>query len=152
MDALMTEIDVERIGPEAARALAPLLAALAQERLGGSPPRPDRYYTERLLAGRGIEFVGARCDGELVGFAQFHEWPDVPSGLDCGLIDGLWVRPDRRRLGIGRRLIDHVAGEGRRRGWSRLRWLVDETSASPPLPAIPARTVRWRSSAGEPAW
>jgi GNAT superfamily N-acetyltransferase len=130
----MLDIQVTSLGLDAAAPLAGLMASHLQEVRGGEPPRPDRYYAEKLLADRRIGLMGARLDGELIGFVVFHELPDCISGLDGGLIDTVYVRADRRGHGAGRAMLEALTEEGRKRAWSRLRWSVDETRAHSSLP------------------
>lgn len=121
----MTSPDVLRLSSDHAGALAALIAAHVQELNGGSPPRPDRYWAERLLADPRIRLFGARLDGELVGFAVVHELTDCLTGLETGLLETVFVRPDRRGRGAGRELLAAIGAEGRARAWSRLRRVVE---------------------------
>ncbi len=130
----MLDFEVSQLGLDAASPLAGLMASHLQEMRGGEPPRPDRYYAEKLLADRRVGLIGVRLAGELVGFVLFHEMPDCLSGLEGGLIDTIYVRGDRRGQGAGRALLDAVSEEGRRRAWSRLRWCVDEGRSHSTLP------------------
>lgn len=130
----MTCIDVLRLSSGHAPALARLLADHVQEVRGGEPPRPDRYWAEKLLAEPRIRIFGARLDGDLVGFAVVHELTDCLTGLETGLLETLFVRSDRRGRGAGRELLAAIANEGRARAWSRLRWIVDEGERRSSLP------------------
>jgi GNAT superfamily N-acetyltransferase len=47
----------------------------------------------------------------------------------CYLQD-LFVVPERRGLGIGRKLIEHVYAEAQREGCARVYWLTQETNAT----------------------
>jgi ribosomal protein S18 acetylase RimI-like enzyme len=58
----------------------------------------------------------AEQDAELAGFAAWYV-PDVPSTLK---LDRLYVLPTHHRQGIGRRLIEHVAGLARAAGCTSL--------------------------------
>lgn len=136
----MTCVDVVRLNSEHALALAALLAEHVQEKNGGSPPRPDRYWAEKLLADPRLSLFGARIDGELIGFAVVHEITDCLTGRETGLLETLFVRPDRRARGAGRELIAAVGAEGRGRAWSRVRWIVDAESPHSSLPDRIART------------
>lgn len=130
----MTSVDVLRLGSAHAPALARLLAEHVQERHGGSPPRPDRYWAEKLLDEPHIRLIGARLDGELVGFALVHELTDCLTGLETGLLETVFVTPSARGRGAGRELLAAVAAEGRDRAWSRLRWIVEEEAGRSTLP------------------
>src|SRR5690606_29730651 len=66
--------------------LAPLLAAYTQSLKRGAPRRPDIYYAETLLQDRVVEVLGARLDGDLVGFTIVYDLPDPLSGLRYALL------------------------------------------------------------------
>lgn len=141
----MTKLEIVTLGPDAAPALAGLLAEHAQEMKGGEPPRPDRYWAERLLDEDHLDLLGAAIDGELVGFAVIHALPDCVSGRETGLLETLFVRRDRRGRGAGRALLDAVSAEGRRRSWSRVRWIVEDRSDRSTLPEHLARPTEDRA-------
>lgn len=137
----MPDVEIALLSPDAAAALAPLMASHVQEVRGGEPPRPDRYYAEKLLCDARVGLIGARIGGELIGFALFHEIADCVSGLEGGLLDTIFVRSDRRNHGAGRALLEALSAEGRRRAWSSLRWIVDDSLPHSTLPdhiAMPA--------------
>lgn len=114
------QIDITLLRLRDARDLAPLLAAYAQALKRGAPRRPDEFYAETLLQDRTAEVMGARLDGELVGFAIFTDLPDPVTGLRCGQVDHLYVHHDHRKKGIAKALIDLLADQAEERGWSRL--------------------------------
>ncbi len=114
------QIDISLLRLRDARDLAPLLAAYAQALKRGAPRRPDEFYAEALLQDRTAEVMGARLDGELVGFAIFTDLPDPVTGLRCGQVDHLYVHHDHRKKGIAKALIDVLADQAEERGWSRL--------------------------------
>lgn len=143
----MLDFEVSHLGLDAASPLAGLMASYLQEIRGGEPPRPDRYYAEKLLGDRRVGLIGVRLAGELVGFVLFHEMPDCLTGLDGGLIDTIYVRGDRRGVGAAKALLDALSEEGRRRGWSRLRWCVDEGRSTMTLPVRLGGADRMRNFA-----
>ncbi len=114
------QIDITLLRLRDARDLAPLLAAYAQALKRGAPRRPDEFYAETLLQDRTAEVMGARIDGDLVGFAIFTDLPDPVTGLRCGQVDHLYVHHDHRKKGIAKALIDLLADQAEERGWSRL--------------------------------
>lgn len=114
------QIDISLLRLKDARDLAPLLAAYAQALKRGAPRRPDEFYAESLLQDRTAEVMGARIDGELVGFAIFTDLPDPVTGLRCGQVDHIYVHHDHRKKGIAKALIDILADQAEERGWSRL--------------------------------
>lgn len=120
----MSDIDIQRLMLADAHELAPLVAAYTQDRKRGAPRRPDDYYAELLLSDRTAEILGARRDGKLVGFAVFFDLPDTMTGMRAGQLDELYVDHESRSQGIGRALVDALTHEGRKRGWTHLRWMV----------------------------
>ncbi|MDD7909470.1 MULTISPECIES: GNAT family N-acetyltransferase [Pseudovibrio] len=107
-----------------APALAPLIAENAQALKRGAPRRPDEVYAERLLAEGSAEFLGAYEGDVLVGFALFYDLPDLITGRRIGQLEDIYVMPSYQSKGIGRHLVAHVAGVGKDRDWSHVRWMV----------------------------
>lgn len=114
------QIDISLLRPMEARELAPLLAAYAQALRRGAPRAPDEVHAEALLRDRAAEIIGARLDGELVGFAIFTDLPDPISGLRIGQVDHLYVHHEHRNKGIAKALVDLLADQAEDRFWSRL--------------------------------
>lgn len=123
-------IAVSRLEMSDAHELAPLIAAYAQDRKRGAPRAADEFYAELLLKDRMAEMVGARLDGELVGFALFFDLPEAISGMRAGQLEDLFVAQSARGRRIGQTLVAAVGEEGRRRGWSHIRWMVPERPAT----------------------
>ena len=62
--------------------------------------------------------------GRLVGLAHFRAMPRPLTGTTAGFLDDLFVDPAARGREIGDRLIKAMAEEGKRRGWTIIRWLT----------------------------
>jgi len=123
MDQDMTQqpsIDIALLRLKDALDFAPLLAAYAQALKRGAPRRPDLYYAETLLQDRTAEVLGARVDGELVGFAVFTDQPEPVSGMRCGVCDHIYVHHDHRSKGIAKAMVDVLADQAEERGWTKL--------------------------------
>jgi len=114
------QIEIAPLRLRDAHELAPLIAAYAQALKRGAPRQPDLYCAEQLLQDRVAEFLGARLNGELVGFIAFYDLPEPVSGLRCGQADHLYVHHDHRGKGIAKALVDVLADEAPSRGWSKL--------------------------------
>jgi len=120
----MTTPQIRALGLDDAHKLAPLIAENAQALRRGAPRRPDEYYAERILSDKSAEVIGAVSEGELVGFAVYFDMPELITGLRIGQLDDIYVHPEHRNNGIGRRMIETLVSEGKSRGWLHLRWLV----------------------------
>lgn len=120
----MSTTDIRELGPDDAHDLAPLIAENAQALKRGAPRRPDEFYAERILADKAAEVVGAFDGARLIGFAVYFDLPELITGLRLGQLDDIYVHPDFRKQGIGRKLIETLVAEGHKRGWLHLRWLV----------------------------
>lgn len=91
----------------------------ARERVAGSP----ELLRAALFGGDPVaEAVIAELDGEPVGFAlwfrTFSTWLCLP-GL---WLEDLYVSPQRRRAGVGRVLLAHVARVALENGYGRVEW------------------------------
>jgi len=125
----MTKTEIRALGLDDAHQLAPLIAENAQALKRGAPRRPDEYYAERILGDKTAEVVGAFDGDRLIGFAVFFDLPELITGLRIGQLDDIYVHPDHRNKGIGRRIIETLVTEGQSRGWLHLRWLVPGKNA-----------------------
>jgi GNAT superfamily N-acetyltransferase len=137
----MTSVTVRALTQKDAHDLAPLIAAYAQAMKRGAPRRPDDYYAELLTADRTAEVIGAFYAGEMVGFAVFFDLPDTMTGFRTGQLEDIYVLPEHRNRGIGRRFVETLTIEGQSRGWSRLRWIIPRpvdaaATGLPPEPGL----------------
>ncbi|GAA0785085.1 GNAT family N-acetyltransferase [Roseibium denhamense] len=120
----MTTTEIRALGLDDAHQLAPLIAENAQALKRGAPRRPDEYYAERILGDKTAEVIGAFNGEHLVAFAVFFDLPELITGLRIGQLDDIYVHPDFRNQGLGRKMIDRLVIEGQSRGWLHLRWIV----------------------------
>ena len=114
------------------------------------PDTPDRADWERLYAGYATfyqvtqtpemrarvwgwihdhaheveAFVAEDDTGRLVGLTHFRPFARPLAASIGGFLDDLFVDPKARAEGVGRALIEAVAGIARERGWSVVRWLT----------------------------
>ena len=61
---------------------------------------------------------------EVVGFALWYVTFSTWRGRHGIWLEDLFVRPEHRKSGLGRRLLQTLAGECARRGYARLEWWV----------------------------
>jgi len=101
-------------------ALVPLFDAYRQfYRQASDPERARQFLLERFGHNQSVIFL-AWADGEAIGFTQLY--PSFSSGAMARIfiLNDLFVKPDARRRGTGKALLDTAAEYGRRVGAVRL--------------------------------
>ncbi|HVV90175.1 MAG TPA: GNAT family N-acetyltransferase [Solirubrobacterales bacterium] len=81
---------------------------------------------DSLFGRRDAEALIVEADGEAVGYAIFYT---TFSTFECrsGIwLEDVYVRPEHRRGGIGRRILEHLAALALERGHVRLEWCALE--------------------------
>ena len=136
--------------PDARLRLAPLLALYAEEMravLNGAAAASPEAQAALLASHPAAEVLLAEDDaGDAIGFAILFDLPEIVFARRCGALDDLFVRPEARGRGVARALIAAALEEGRRRGWSHLRWIVPEGDvAAIALYERIAERADWRS-------
>jgi GNAT superfamily N-acetyltransferase len=86
----------------------------------------DAAQLERHLFGErpAAEAMLAEIGGEAVGYALFFSTFSTFLGQPGIWLEDLFVVPERRRVGVGRALLLHVARLAVERGCGRLEWSV----------------------------
>ena len=84
----------------------------------------ERAIEGSIFDRREAEVVIAEHDGAPVGFALFFHNYSTFLGRHGIYIEDLYVRPEHRGKGCGRRLLAHLADLAVRRGCGRLEWWV----------------------------
>jgi GNAT superfamily N-acetyltransferase len=69
-------------------------------------------------------FVAEDASGRAVGLAHFRPFARPLSASTGGFLDDLFVLPEARGGRVADALIEAVAEEGRRQGWSVIRWIT----------------------------
>jgi GNAT superfamily N-acetyltransferase len=69
-------------------------------------------------------FVAEDAAGRAIGLAHYRAFARPLAAATGGFLDDLFVSPEARGLRIADALIDAVAEEGRRRGWTVIRWIT----------------------------
>ncbi len=69
-------------------------------------------------------FVAEDEGGRAVGLAHFRPFARPLSATVGGFLDDLFVSPEARGGRVADALIEALAEEGRRRGWSVIRWIT----------------------------
>jgi GNAT superfamily N-acetyltransferase len=78
---------------------------------------------------RGAEVLIAELDGTPAGFALFFPNYSTFLGRPGIYLEDLYVRPDARKHGVGRRLLARLARIAAERGCGRLEWAVLDWNA-----------------------
>lgn len=91
--------------------------ARPDRRVGGSLWRWLLDGTYRVA---GVIAVDSRKD--IVGFAHYRPYPNTLNGTEACWIDDLYVADAHRDSGLTERLVEHVCGIARKRGWSDVTW------------------------------
>ncbi len=92
-------------------------------------PQVTQRSWARLLDPAEPMHCAVAADGErLIGLVHFIFHRSTWTEGDYCYLQDLFVDPDARRGGHGRRLIEHVYDAARRHGASRVHWLTHETN------------------------
>ena len=77
---------------------------------------------DRVLAGGDYWGFVAMQDAEAVGFAEvaIRKYANGCESMPVPFLEGIWVDPQHRRRGIGRRLVAHVEDFVRARGFREI--------------------------------
>jgi GNAT superfamily N-acetyltransferase len=106
------------------------LAFLARE-LAGTERFPAGFVvrTRRAVEAGDLELLAAGDGASVLGVAVLSYRPSFFAGRDFASVEDLYVRPDVRRRGIGRALMDAARERCRSRGVSYVEVQVDEEGA-----------------------
>lgn len=115
------KIEVRRAHVDEAPVVAVLVARLLAE-LGGEEPdtRALLETTRKLLAAGDVAALLVLVDGRPAGVATLNQCAAIYAGGRFGEITELYVGPDDRSAGLGRRLIEAAIDHARKAGWTRL--------------------------------
>lgn len=73
-------------------------------------------------------FLALDASGQPIGLTHFRAFARPLAAATGGFLDDLFVAPEARGSGAARMLIEAVAEEGRRRGWTVIRWITRENN------------------------
>jgi GNAT superfamily N-acetyltransferase len=119
-------IDIRRATPLDVPIILTFIRELAEyEKLADAVVATDDDLYVALFGERPvIEAVIATKDDEPVGYALFFPTFSTFLGKPGMYLEDVYVRPAARGLGIGRKLLEHLARITVQRGWGRLEWSV----------------------------
>ncbi len=117
---------IEAARPADVPMLLTLIGELAEfERLAHEVAVTAEGLGEALFGARPVcEAVVARAGAEVAGFAIYFRNFSTFAGREGLFLEDLYVRPAFRGQGIGRSLLEHVAGVAAARGCGRMEWSV----------------------------
>lgn len=121
-----SEVRIERVAPEDVPTLWRLVRELAEfEHLAHEMvATEDSLYAALFGPAANVEAVMARHGPDAAGFALwFHNFSTF-AGRRGLYLEDLYVRPEFRGRGFGRRLLAHLAAIAVERGCARLEWAV----------------------------
>ena len=73
--------------------------------------------------------IAEDAEGRAVGLAHFRAFARPLSASTGGYLDDLFVDPQMRGKRVADALIEALAENGRRRGWSVIRWITAEDNS-----------------------
>ncbi len=110
--------------------LAEPLALLAEALRDGEPVPEDLADRLREAVEAGdVEVLAARAEGQMLGVALLAYRLNVSAGERFASVEDLYVRPEDRRRGVGRALLEAVDELCAERGISYVEAQVEETEA-----------------------
>lgn len=74
-------------------------------------------------------FVAVSEAGNLIGLTHYRPFARPLSASTGGYLDDLFVSLEARGLGAAEALIKAVSDEGRKQGWSVIRWITADDNA-----------------------
>jgi GNAT superfamily N-acetyltransferase len=90
-----------------------------------TPAMRDRVWSWIHDPAHEVEaFLAVDADGRPIGLAHYRAFARPLSASVGGFLDDLFVAREARGGGAADALIEAVAAEGRRRGWSVIRWIT----------------------------
>ena len=104
---------------------------LLEESLRNGEPVPDDFakmLREAVEAGQ-LEVLAARAEGRMVGVAVLAYRLNISAAGLFASIEDLYVRPNERRRGVGRALVEAVENRCTARGLSYVETQVEDKDA-----------------------
>jgi GNAT superfamily N-acetyltransferase len=123
-------IRIEQATTEHIPQMADLLAVLFSEEVEFRPDREKQIRALRMIVSepeRGNIFVATEED-EVVGMTSLLFTVSTAKGAKACWLEDMVIRPDRRGMGIGTRLLEHAVAYAKSNGVTRITLLTDRTS------------------------
>lgn len=122
----MPQIQIRPAAPDDVLLILTFIHELATyEKLAHEVVATERDLHTALFGERPvIEAVIASLDSQPVGYALYFPTFSTFLGKPGLYLEDLYVRPAARGVGVGRKLLEHLARQTVERGWGRLEWSV----------------------------
>ena len=106
--------------------------ALLEESLRDGEPLPQGFLGQlrEAVEAENLEVLAARMEGRVVGVAVLAYRLNVSAGGTFASIEDLYVRPEKRRRGVGRALLEAVAERCKVRGVSYVEAQIEDDEAA----------------------
>jgi GNAT superfamily N-acetyltransferase len=138
---------IAAVGDEDYDAVLPLIADYQRFYGVGTPDdRRNRAFFARFLGASDAGCIlGARRQGRLVGYACLYFAASSVEAEDIVIMNDLYVLPDARGGGVGRRLIEATTALARARHAPRVRWstAIDNRRAQRLYEQMDAERTTW---------
>jgi GNAT superfamily N-acetyltransferase len=142
-------IRIEKAGVDDSPALAVMVGELLDEIMTATATPAFNFNLDETTArvgdfiasGRYFVLIARAAPGAECGFVAVYESQALYAEGRFGTLPELYVRPQYRSQGVGRRLVAGVKDYGAAQGWTRIE------VTSPPLPQF-ARTVAFYEREG----
>jgi GNAT superfamily N-acetyltransferase len=136
---------IEPVAPGHRAAWGRLYAGYADfYRVEQTEPMRERVWSWLMDPAHELEgLVAIADDARPIGLAHIRRFARPLSATTGGFLDDLFVDPAHRGSGAAQALIAAIAAEGRRRGWSVIRWITarDNERARKVYDALAAETA-----------
>ena len=126
--------------------LLPLIAAYQRFYAASPDEARNRAFFSRLIGDNAIgTLLEARDGGRVIGFATLYWSQSSVSARDVVVLNDLFVLPEARSRGVGRKLIAAATVVARERGAGALRWVThpDNSAARRLYDSLGASADTW---------
>jgi GNAT superfamily N-acetyltransferase len=144
---MTAELEIGPIDAASYEELLPLISAYQRfyeaERIDAE--RNRSFFRRFLAPSEDGMLLGARADGELVGYACLYWHFSSTQAVETVLMNDLFVSSAARGRGVGRALIEASAAVARERGAAHLQWATapDNLTAQRLYDSTGAERSRW---------
>ncbi len=120
-DGLQIRFATER---DAAQVLEFIRGLAEYEKLPNEVVATEELIVKNVFRNRGAEVIFAEIGGSAVGFALYFHNFSTFTGKPGIYLEDLFVKPEFRKKGIGKRLLTFLANLAVERGCGRFEWAV----------------------------